>query len=372
MPRIILSSLVLSLLFIMIGCSPAEKTDYSVIEISPELATGHDWLSIADTTVVALETTEESLIGRIDEVYNDDTNWYILTGESSILKFDKSGKFVSSIGSKGNGPGECMRINTMCISGEEIYAIEGNQDKVCVYTTDGKWKQDIKDTECLKFAMAIQPLNDGKFLVANGISFKEGTPLYGIWDPAEPQQLLSVVESDYTSQGSYEWAMAPIATYKGEDLTLRPLSSTIYLTNTATAVSDSIINIANCIPENISTSGDYSSTFVEIVKQKGHTIMGIHSAGDFVFISLLRAFAMCHIPSGKWWYTDTSGISLQHSPLPFMLTRIVDTSDNQIVCAVDASTYMDVYSQSSTTDVRVEPEDNPVLMIYTVRFTEDL
>lgn len=370
MNRFAISSVVVILLFILAGCSATESVFKPAIDISPDVSGNYDWLTIADTTVISLETADGCLIGQVAGICHDGAEWYILTRDSNILKFDKSGRFITSVGSKGNGPGEYMRVNTMCVSDGKVYVIEGNQNKVCVYDTDGKWEKDIPETGCLKFSISMKPMDDGRFMVANGISFDKDTPLYGVWDPSEPHRLKPVIRTGYTYQGNYEWAMAPMAEYKDKFMTLKPLSSTVWQTDAVSAETDSLINIADCIPEDINTTDDYRSAFKEILRQKGNPIMGIHIAGDIAFINLLRAFAICHLPSGKWWYAGTGGISLQKSPLPFMLIPIVCSFGNRLVCVVDASTYLDVYAKKpefgKILHSDIATEDNPVLMIYTV------
>ena len=373
MNRLFILSVLSAFLLLITCCKESTRNQVSLLEISPNTPTDHDWLAIADTTIIPLETTEECLLGQISEIYNVDSEWYILTHENNVLKFDKSGKYISSIGKRGNGPGEFLRINAMAINDGKIYLIEGNQQKVCVYDTDGKWMEDIAGTDCLKFAMAMKASADGRFLVVNGISFKKELPLFGVWDPSEPQQLCPVVETDYTSHGSYGWALQPMASYRKDFLALKPLSSTVYHLNPETAQCDSLINIADILPTERETSGEYQKALSGTLSQKGNPIMGVATAGDFALITMLKSFAMVYLPTGEWWYTKTIGMSMQKAPLPFMLTQIGCSVDNSVVCVVEASTYLNVYAEKPEfgrlCHTEVDSEDNPVLMIYTLKFS---
>lgn len=370
--KYIFLSLILALVSLT-GCNDSSRGTVSVLEIYPTISNNRDWLTITDTTVVPLETTEKSLLGRISEVHNENSDWYILTRENSVFKFDKAGKFVYSIDSKGNGPGEFMRISAMCIDNGHIYLNECNQAKVCVYDTDGKWIKDIIGTDSLKFAMSMKPLGDGRILIANNISFNNDIPLYGIWDPNAPQHLTPIIDTEYTSNGSYGWAMQPLASYHKDFLVLKPLSSTVYRMNIKTSECDSLINIADILPNGLETSGDYQKAFLNVLKLKGNPVMGISTCGDFAFISMLHSFAVVYLPTGEWWYTSTVGVSLDKSPLPFMTMPIICSIDNSVVCAVEAATYLDVYAEMPEFDrinhVKVDPEDNPILIIYTLRYS---
>lgn len=356
---------------LLIGCQ-SERNSTAVVQINPEVSTDFNWLEISDTAIVALETTEECMIDRIVEIQRYNSDWYVLTSQNSILKFDESGKFISSIGSKGSGPGEYMHVKTINVSNDRVYINEGNQEKVCVYDTDGKWIEDIKSTNCLKFAMSIHSLSEDKFLVANSICFKKGTPLYGIWNLSDPKQLTPVVETDFNYSGSYEWAMSPLAKYNDGYLALKPLSSTIFRLDTNNIQCDSLINIPNCIPSDLPSSEDYMQSFSSVLGNNGNPIMGIYVAGDFAVITMMKAFSLVHLPSGQYWYADTQSMPLQKRPLPFMLADIGCTYEDKLVCVVNASDYLNERENKTDIDnlqsIEIDPEDNPLLMIYTLKY----
>lgn len=358
-------------LMLLIGCQ-SERNSSAIVQISPAGSTDFNWLEISDTAIVALETSEECMIDRIVEIKRYNSDWYVLTGQSSILKFDESGKFITTIGSKGSGPGEYMHVNTINVSNGRVYINEGNQEKVCVYDIDGKWIEDIKETNCLKFAMSIQSLSEDKFLIANSICFKKGTPLYGIWNLSDPKQLTPVVDTDYSYSGSYEWAMSPLAKYNDGYLALKPLSSTIFRLDTNNIQCDSVINIKNCIPSDLPSSENYTESFASVLSHQGNPIMGIQVAGDFAVISMMKAFSLVHLPSGQYWYANTQNMPLQKRPLPFMLTDIGCTYEDKLVCVVNASDYLNECENKTDVDnlqrEEVDPEDNPLLMIYTLKY----
>ena len=57
---------------------------------------------------------------------------------SEIRIFNEEGKYVKTIGHKGQGPGEFMRLYSLALSPEEdsLYVYDGAADRITVYSTD--------------------------------------------------------------------------------------------------------------------------------------------------------------------------------------------------------------------------------------------
>ena len=88
-------------------------------------------------TPIALETTEESLIGRIDKIIVTDE--YIMVFDlwiaKSLLLFKRDGSFVRKIGHKGGGPGEYSSISDFCYDNTTgtVYVLDHNSNRVYLY-----------------------------------------------------------------------------------------------------------------------------------------------------------------------------------------------------------------------------------------------
>ncbi|MBE6230305.1 MAG: 6-bladed beta-propeller [Bacteroidales bacterium] len=83
---------------------------------------------------IPLQTTNEALIGR-NPLFCTDEN-YIYVSTSSILIFDKEGKFVSKINKKGRGPEEYLRVNHLSVDNKEVSVDDGL--KILSYSIEGK------------------------------------------------------------------------------------------------------------------------------------------------------------------------------------------------------------------------------------------
>lgn len=137
-------SFVLLLLFSM-GCASSvkdkEKTETSIPSVSIDLSRAQyiKWDSLVDTRtvkVVPLETTEESLLGRIGKVFVAEDRFLIVTGSSMYL-FDENGKFLTKISKQGKGPGEYLQLLDAYLDHDCIYALDCRGQKIFKYSFDG-------------------------------------------------------------------------------------------------------------------------------------------------------------------------------------------------------------------------------------------
>ena len=93
--------------------------------------------------VIELEVTDESLISRVLDVLDTD-DYYIIRETTSVMLFDKKGKFFRKIGSIGQGPGEYVNIIDIAVDNkkEKIF-ICTNTSKIICYDINGKF---LKET----------------------------------------------------------------------------------------------------------------------------------------------------------------------------------------------------------------------------------
>ena len=117
--------------------------DYPKMEIDI-----HD---IADVEYVALETTDESLLGY-DLLYAISDKYIVSLGtvvDPVIHIFDRKGKYLSKIDRYGKGPEEYVNIYNTSIDfdNEECYVYDWNRQQIQVYTFTGQWVRTIKTKE---------------------------------------------------------------------------------------------------------------------------------------------------------------------------------------------------------------------------------
>ncbi|MDR0420841.1 MAG: 6-bladed beta-propeller [Prevotellaceae bacterium] len=98
---------------------------------------------------IILEDHDYAVIGMINELQVFEDKIFILDYDfaKKLFVFDKNGKFVRQIGSKGQGPGEYRSIDDFCIDVEKraIYILDRDGSKVFVYNLDtGKYLNAVK------------------------------------------------------------------------------------------------------------------------------------------------------------------------------------------------------------------------------------
>lgn len=101
----------------------------------------HDFMtSVIDSIeIIRLETTEESIIGRIGSV--NVLNDYLIIADDmasgDVLAFDKTGRYSHKIGSYGEGPEEYASIGQVFVHDNQIYVYDRSHSKLITYDVLG-------------------------------------------------------------------------------------------------------------------------------------------------------------------------------------------------------------------------------------------
>lgn len=138
------------ILFFMFSCNKSKKQNSQsmIIPILAEIVeTSKDSQLFTGLEYITLESTDQSLFGKIDKliVYND--RFYILdkTDMKKIFVFANDGKFIRKIGRFGEGPGEYSNIEDFTIdesTGNII--VLSYPSRVMVYDEIGNFIRDKK------------------------------------------------------------------------------------------------------------------------------------------------------------------------------------------------------------------------------------
>lgn len=94
--------------------------------------------------IIPLETTSESVIGVINQIYYTGNKYYIHSvRQKKILIFSDSGKYEGSLYNAGNGPGEYIELRDFKVDNfGNIYVLGYNE--LIKYTADGETEFEIK------------------------------------------------------------------------------------------------------------------------------------------------------------------------------------------------------------------------------------
>lgn len=132
----------LILLCAVAGCSAKESMSLvkigaeKILNEEPEIK---DLRELCDSlTVVQLETTDESMIGVIEDIvsYND---VLVLLWEGKCSIFKKDGTFVANVGVKGNGPNEFGWFEYAFVADGKIVLYDSSKNKLFQYDISGNF-----------------------------------------------------------------------------------------------------------------------------------------------------------------------------------------------------------------------------------------
>ncbi|WP_147677878.1 6-bladed beta-propeller [Algibacter pacificus] len=146
------------------------SSNIKTISINPETNKEIQLSKLIDTCyTVILETTENNLIGKVDEIKIHHDNIYILDKNisKSVFVFDIEGKFIRKIGQKGKGPGEYIRPDGFEIDkkNKELLIPNTAIRKILRYDFEGNFLGDID----IKVAfLDFKILDNGNFVLLAG------------------------------------------------------------------------------------------------------------------------------------------------------------------------------------------------------------
>lgn len=103
-----------------------------------------NWSEYVDSIeIIPLETSSNSTLGGITNGYIDENSIYLFDYSSKrLLEFDSKGRFIQSIGQRGNGPNEYKEIRDVCFTDDCIFILD--YKKIHSYSrTDGRYINSI-------------------------------------------------------------------------------------------------------------------------------------------------------------------------------------------------------------------------------------
>jgi len=134
----------------IISCKQSLPECEKVINIDPFIKNKKELLLseiASDISYIRLETTPESLIGRIKKVRYFDNKFLVLCSQTDqIFIFNSKGTYIAKINHIGRGPGEYLQIRdfTSIPIDTSIMIVDAMQRKVIKYDFTGKFLQEMR------------------------------------------------------------------------------------------------------------------------------------------------------------------------------------------------------------------------------------
>jgi hypothetical protein len=117
-----------------------------------------------DFRIVRLETNDSVLLDEIQSIVQANDKIYV-SDVRALYIFDKTGKFLSSINKKGQGPGEYTGISGFTVDGENIVIMSRTLKKIIVYRESGELVAEYK-VDC--YAQDISLLGEHNYVLYCG------------------------------------------------------------------------------------------------------------------------------------------------------------------------------------------------------------
>lgn len=137
--------LYLALCFFMIACDSVKDNNGNgaVVINLDEIEKGK--IELDEVEYIPLETTDFSLLGRIDKVLYQKDKFYVLDKKTGgVYVFDRKGKFLSSVCKQGEGPDEYIEMTDMDVDEEgNIYIADNAKMNIIKYSSPD-WSFDKK------------------------------------------------------------------------------------------------------------------------------------------------------------------------------------------------------------------------------------
>lgn len=149
--------------------------------------------------IVKLETSDKVFLSNVEKVEITDDNIYVSTMRSvSVYRFTRDGKFLNTIGKRGQGPGEYITLVDFLIDNDtkEIYIETGSQG-ILVFDFEGhlkryankEWPEKLFDGGYAKLVVY-----KGNYLVFRNI------PVLQMFHPNDPLWSVAITDNTFTKQ----------------------------------------------------------------------------------------------------------------------------------------------------------------------------
>lgn len=129
--------------FLLVSCGNKNMTNSIVDDTEVDVSTSELAISsiIEVENMVPLETTDSSLVGKIEKLMKRNKQFYVKSANQVLTVFDQNGKYLNSIGRLGTGPEEYPTLLDFDVNAESIYILTAG--KILVYSLQGQYSKSI-------------------------------------------------------------------------------------------------------------------------------------------------------------------------------------------------------------------------------------
>jgi hypothetical protein len=157
------------------ACTQKEEKQQDILKIKIDVTTKAVPMDISNDVesefdIIRLETNDDNLIARIDEICYENNSFYILDKTShAIFRFSDTGKYLSKLDKQGQGPDEYISINEFMVIDENLWIYDNEYSRILCYDTNNTVvdRIDLKHKHFNVAAMSHDHDTDNIYLVDN-------------------------------------------------------------------------------------------------------------------------------------------------------------------------------------------------------------
>lgn len=229
--RLLIITFILCSLMIASCNSAKQKTSSNIIRnLNPTEEPLQEALAYKNVELIKLETSPLSLLGNINRIEMNDSLIFISEFERLSL-FTRKGKFVSQIGSKGNGPDEYIVLSSFYIDNEkqQVTIIDDYKNVLLNYDFKGKYLSTVSVPKKSFLSSRCTLLTEDNKLLSYYMMDMNDTKAYSLFD-IESQEVKHYFSYHPITVGNY---MYPFSLHSmartGKDIDIiMPLCDTIF------------------------------------------------------------------------------------------------------------------------------------------------
>lgn len=328
---------------------------------------------------VILETTDESLVGRINKILFTDDAIYIMNDNSRITVFNKDGNYLRTISNVGHGPGEYTKLCDFDMADGILYYLDGR--RIHKYQADGRYLESI-DMENASQGLCVLPSG---IALNNGFGFSSGA--------TKENHCYSFINKDGETKSMLRYNQALTGlTYtvnsqvckfskRGSDvLTFFPFNDTIYMVDSTDGDLTPLVNIK--IGDRNITEDTNSREIDRILRSDAPpTIASVYKLGDRILFTFVDEFPKTILVELNGNVLINGIVTIDKNGLPVSISETeANCASHEIVSIVPSSLARSLASKLENLsdypilkDIyeKTEESSNPVLVIYKPEWTAD-
>lgn len=329
-----------------------------------------------------LEITENSLIGEIKDIQFIENKIFVLNsvlGNNEILVFDQTGRYLNTVGSKGNGPHEYLSINSFCINNFKNYIVvfDALKQKVIKYNYSGEFLASVPQKNECGFLIKSRFISKDRMLCVNGVNSHTSTIIFECDEDLGNIDVLST--SGLKCDGLYIYAKEPIAAQSR--YYFNPLSNIVYkYTDKESVPAFKLdLHVTEYDPQTeIADGADYGKSFISTLQKGFFPLNGIIENDKYLLFIQNGYFTLWNKNdnTGASSFCSLSGGSKDILPLP--ICSVVSGIGNNFVSILSYKEMTDIKNFYQKKQIQPNEKiqklidsqrenDNPTIVFYQMK-----